>query len=119
MSLHQSVLDGSWVTARHLELFPMQEGSAGGPEVILNAKKHANLALQSCPPTRVGAGEGLAKEREAVDVEHLGQRTQEKQKERQRKEEKEKARTSLRMHKEKTERARPGRSCQRSDIVEG
>lgn len=93
--------------------------AAGGPEVILNAKKHAKLALQSCPPTRVGAGEELAKEREAVDVEHLGQRTQEKQKERQRKEEKEKARTSLGMHKEKTERARPRRSCQRSDIVEG
>ena len=70
-------------------------------------------------PTRVGAGEELAKEREAVDVEHLGQRTQEKQKERQRKEEKEKAITSLGMHKEKTERARPRRSCQRSDIVEG
>lgn len=80
------------------ELFPMQEGSAAGPEVIL---------------------EELATEREAMDVEHLGQRTQEKQKERQRKEEKEKARTSLGMHKEKAERARPRRSCQRSDIVEG
>ena len=25
MSLHQSVLDGSWATARHLELFPMPQ----------------------------------------------------------------------------------------------
>ena len=46
MSLHQSVLDGSWTTARHVELFPMQEGSAAGPEVILNAKKHAKLAAK-------------------------------------------------------------------------
>eukprot|EP00435_Cladocopium_sp_Y103_P060663 s731_g22.t1 len=46
LSLHQSVIDGSWTTARHLELFPMQDGTAAGPEVILSAKKHAKLAAR-------------------------------------------------------------------------
>ena len=31
MSIHQSVLDGSWSTARHLELRRWKKGSAAGP----------------------------------------------------------------------------------------
>ena len=44
MSLHQSVLDGTWATAKHLELLPLEEGSAAGPAVVLQAKRHARLA---------------------------------------------------------------------------
>ena len=49
MSLHQSVIDGSWATARHLELLPLEEGTAAGPEVVLEAKRHARLAAKLAP----------------------------------------------------------------------
>lgn len=49
MSLHQSVLDGSWTTARHLELLPLEEGSAAGPAVVLQAQRHARLAEKVSP----------------------------------------------------------------------
>ena len=49
MSIHQSVLDGSWSTARHLELRPLEEGSAAGPAIVLAAKKHARLAARVAP----------------------------------------------------------------------
>ena len=49
MSLHQSVLDGSWNTARHLELRPLEDGSAAGPDVVLAAKKHARMAARVAP----------------------------------------------------------------------
>ena len=49
MSLHQSVVDGSWATARHLELAPLEEGSAAGPEVMLAAKRHARMAARVAP----------------------------------------------------------------------
>eukprot|EP00435_Cladocopium_sp_Y103_P051085 s2152_g15.t1 len=49
ISLHQSVIDGSWATARHLEMLPLEEGSAAGPEVILNARKQARLAAKLAP----------------------------------------------------------------------
>jgi len=46
MSVHQSVLDGTWTTARHLELMPLEDGTAAGPEVVLEAKRHARLAAK-------------------------------------------------------------------------
>jgi hypothetical protein len=49
MSLHQSVLDGSWNTARHLELRPLEDGSAAGPAVVLAAKKHTRMAAKVAP----------------------------------------------------------------------
>lgn len=49
MSLHQSDIDGSWATARHLELLPLEEGTAAGPEVVLEAKRHARLAAKLAP----------------------------------------------------------------------
>jgi hypothetical protein len=49
MSLHQSDIDGSWATARHLELLPLEEGTAAGPEVVLEAKRHARLAAKLEP----------------------------------------------------------------------
>ena len=41
IALHQSMLDASWNTARHLELFPMEDASAAGPAAILATRKHA------------------------------------------------------------------------------
>ena len=49
MSLHQSVIDGSWSTARHLELLPLEEGTAATPEVLLRVRKHAKLASKLAP----------------------------------------------------------------------
>eukprot|EP00435_Cladocopium_sp_Y103_P012757 s645_g3.t1 len=61
ISLHQSVIDGSWQTARHLELLPLEDGTAATPEVLLRAKKHAKLQAKLAPGeswTWQGAGKG-------------------------------------------------------------
>ena len=44
MSVHQSIIDGSWMTAKHMELMPLEEESAAGNAIILQARKHARLA---------------------------------------------------------------------------
>lgn len=44
MAIHQSVVDQGWGAARHLELLPYEEGAATTPAVILQARKHAQLA---------------------------------------------------------------------------
>ena len=41
MAIHQSLVDGGWPTARHLEPHPMQESSAAEPPTILATRKHA------------------------------------------------------------------------------
>lgn len=41
IALHQSMLDASWNTARHLEWFPMEDASAAEPAAILATRKHA------------------------------------------------------------------------------
>ena len=46
-SLHQSVLDGNWVAARHMELYPLEESSAAGASIILKTRKHARLAAKA------------------------------------------------------------------------
>lgn len=43
MALHQSMLDQNWATARHMEIFPMQETSAVGPSLVLATRKHSRL----------------------------------------------------------------------------
>ena len=40
MAIHQSLLDASWASARHLEVMPMPEGTALGDGVLLAARKH-------------------------------------------------------------------------------
>eukprot|EP00435_Cladocopium_sp_Y103_P039554 s2015_g10.t1 len=49
MSIHQAVLDGSWSSAKYLELMPLEDGSAAGPAVVLQAKKHARLQAKIAP----------------------------------------------------------------------
>lgn len=50
MALHQSLLDQNWTTARHMEIFPMQETSAVGPSLVLATRKHSRA------PTRLAGG---------------------------------------------------------------
>jgi hypothetical protein len=47
MSLHQSVIDGSWTAARHLEIAPLEDSSAAGPGVVLEPRKHARLTAKA------------------------------------------------------------------------
>jgi len=47
ISLHQSVLDGGWQAARHLEVMPYEEVSAAGTSVVLQARKHARVAAKA------------------------------------------------------------------------
>ena len=59
MALHQSVTDGSWTTTRHLELMPLEEGTAAGAEVVLGAKRRTRLAAKLAPaePWSWGGGQ--------------------------------------------------------------
>lgn len=47
MAIHQSILDQGWQTARHMELYPMEESSAAGTALILASRKHAKLVAKS------------------------------------------------------------------------
>ena len=47
MSLHQSVIDGGWQAARHLEVMPMEDVSAAGSNVVLQARRHARLQAKA------------------------------------------------------------------------
>jgi len=61
ISLHQSLLDGNWTAARQLELLPLEEISAAGPQLVLQARKQAKLAAKVSQPDLwhvPGAGKG-------------------------------------------------------------
>eukprot|EP00435_Cladocopium_sp_Y103_P058529 s86_g20.t1 len=62
ISLHQSLLDGNWVAARQLELLPLEEMSAAGPQLILQARKQAKIAAKVTQPELWG-GSGAGKGR--------------------------------------------------------
>ena len=47
LCLHQSVLDGNWTAARHMELYPLEEASAAGTSIILRTRRHAKLAARA------------------------------------------------------------------------
>lgn len=47
LSLHQSVLDGNWVAARHMELYPLEESTAASTSIVLKTRKHAKLAAKA------------------------------------------------------------------------
>eukprot|EP00435_Cladocopium_sp_Y103_P022278 s2350_g5.t1 len=68
MSIHQSMVDSSWATARHMEIHALEDSTAAGPAAILATRKHARLVakvqgalpLGSGPagPGRAGKGKG-------------------------------------------------------------
>lgn len=43
MALHQSLIDQSWSTARHMELFPLEESTAASSALVLASRKHQRL----------------------------------------------------------------------------
>ena len=46
MAIHQAAVDGSWVAARHMELFPLEDTTAAASSVLLETRKHARLAAK-------------------------------------------------------------------------
>ena len=58
MSLHQSVLDGTWSSAKYLELLPLEDNSAAGPSVVMEARRHAKLAAKVSNPDLWGWNSG-------------------------------------------------------------
>ena len=63
MAIHQSLVDSSWATAKHLEIHPMEETTAAGPATILATRKHAKLvekvqASSSAWPVSYGKPKG-------------------------------------------------------------
>jgi hypothetical protein len=46
MAIHQSMLDGNWTSARHLELLPLEDNSAAGSGILLEARKFAKLSAK-------------------------------------------------------------------------
>ena len=47
VAIHQAAVDGGWGAARHLELFPMEEGGATNNAVLLETRRHARLAAKA------------------------------------------------------------------------
>lgn len=60
MAIHQSLVDGSWGTARHLELQPMEEASAAGAATILATRRHARLVSKATGAIPLGNWSGSA-----------------------------------------------------------
>ena len=46
-ALHQSILDGGWAAARHLEIFALEETSATTTAMLLQTRRHAKLAAKA------------------------------------------------------------------------
>lgn len=47
IAIHQSLLDSNWHTARHMELYPMDEGLAASPALVLATRKHSKLVQKT------------------------------------------------------------------------
>ena len=62
IALHQSLVDGNWGTARHLELHAMEDVTAASPSAILATRRHAKMVskMQGYPSSSwvPGAGRG-------------------------------------------------------------
>lgn len=47
VAIHQSMLDANWHTARHLELFPMDDSLAAASSVVLAARRRSRLVAKA------------------------------------------------------------------------
>ena len=47
LALHQSILDGSWTAAKHLEIHALEEMSAASTSLLLETRRHAKLAAKA------------------------------------------------------------------------
>ena len=64
MALHQSLLDGSWVSAQHMELAPLEESTAASPSMVLATRRHTKLyqKVQGNDSRSGGYGRGRPRE---------------------------------------------------------
>ena len=60
MAVHQSLVDGGWSTARHLELHLMEESSAAGPATILATRKHTRTISKATGALPLSGWSGYA-----------------------------------------------------------
>ena len=61
VALHQSMLDQGWGTARHMEIFPLEDSSAASAAVVLATRRHSRLIQKAQgvqPSTWSGKGRG-------------------------------------------------------------
>ena len=62
IALHQSMLDQNWHTARHMEIFPMEDSTAANTAMVLATRKHSKLVAKaqglSYPTPWVPRGKG-------------------------------------------------------------
>ena len=63
IALHQSMIDQNWQTAKHMEIFPMEESSAASTAMVLATRKHSKLVMkaQGYQPTWNPRGKGRGK----------------------------------------------------------
>ena len=65
IALHQSMIDQNWHTARHMEIFPIEESSAANTAMVLATRKHSKLVAKaqglSYPTTWTPRGKGRGK----------------------------------------------------------
>ena len=47
LALHQSILDSSWVAAKHLEINALEETTAASTSLLLETRRHAKLAAKA------------------------------------------------------------------------
>ncbi len=47
LALHQSILDGSWTAAKHLEIHALEELSAASTSLLLETRRHAKMAAKA------------------------------------------------------------------------
>ena len=47
MAIHQASVDGNWVAAKHMELFPLEDNAAATSAVLLETRRHAKLAAKA------------------------------------------------------------------------
>ena len=60
MAIHQSLVDASWSTARHMELHPMEDSSAAGHATVLATRKHARLVSKAVGALPLSGASGIA-----------------------------------------------------------
>ena len=67
MALHQSLVDQSWSTARHMELYPMEEATAASSALILASRKHGRLVDKVQGKGNWGSWQGKGKQNRQSD----------------------------------------------------
>ena len=65
IALHQSLLDQNWSTARHMELYPLEDAAAASSSLVLASRKHQKLVekVQGKGATSSGGWTGKGKGR--------------------------------------------------------